>query len=123
MWSQSKYRAKKVTYDGITFDSMQEGDFYLYLKKMEGYKYLEVLGCHTKIYLTKAKILFKPDFKIKNLKNKGAVEYWEYKGRELALWRLKRRLWKHYMNADLQVWKQRSGNFYLHEIVKGQAED
>ncbi len=37
MWkpSKSKYHAKKVTFDGITFDSKKEGLYYLKLKDME----------------------------------------------------------------------------------------
>jgi len=37
MWKQSKskYRAQKVTFDGITFDSKKEGLYYLKLKDME----------------------------------------------------------------------------------------
>lgn len=31
----TKYRAKKVTLDGITFDSQMESEYYLYLKQME----------------------------------------------------------------------------------------
>ena len=37
MWkpSKSKYHAKKVTFDGITFDSKKEGLYYLKLRDME----------------------------------------------------------------------------------------
>ena len=31
----SKYCNKKVTYDGIQFDSKKEGDYYLYLKQLQ----------------------------------------------------------------------------------------
>lgn len=31
----SKYWNKKVTYDGIQFDSKKEGDYYLYLKQLQ----------------------------------------------------------------------------------------
>ena len=35
MWNKNKYGAKKVTFDGITFDSKKEGLYYLKLKDME----------------------------------------------------------------------------------------
>ena len=31
----SKYHNKPVTYDGITFDSTKEGEYYLYLKQLQ----------------------------------------------------------------------------------------
>ena len=34
-YGQSKYRARKTTFDGITFDSRKEADRYLVLKGME----------------------------------------------------------------------------------------
>jgi len=35
MWNPNKYGAKKVVFDGITFDSKKEGLYYLKLKDME----------------------------------------------------------------------------------------
>lgn len=35
MWNTNKYGAKKVVFDGITFDSKKEGLYYLKLKDME----------------------------------------------------------------------------------------
>jgi hypothetical protein len=78
--------------DGIRFDSQFECKIYAELKLLYG----KAVECQPKVYLTRSKILFKPDFKVGNT-------YHEAKGYETASYRLKRRLWACYGPGPLII--------------------
>ena len=103
----SKYHAKKTSVDGIAFASKAEATLYQYLK-LEGIK----LTLQPKVYLTKAKILYKPDFQ-----EMGAHVYYEMKGMETTSWRLKRRLWIAYGPGYLLIYKMKGNKPYLFESI------
>lgn len=113
MYSYSKYRAKRVVYEGITFDSMAERELYKEIK-------YQVTAFQPKVYLTDARILCKPDFKIEDKKQ----EIWiEMKGFETPTWRIKRRLWMYYGPGELHLYKMKSGRPYLYEkIIPGNVD-
>lgn len=66
------------------------------------------------VYLTKARILFIPDFHC--LKD-GKDYFIEAKGMETPEYRIKRRLWMHYALAPLEVWKGSHTNPKLSETI------
>jgi predicted nuclease of restriction endonuclease-like RecB superfamily len=105
-----KYGAKKTVSDGIRFDSMAEAEFYrqLTLLQKEG----EVLRFEVqpKIYLTAAKILYKPDFKVWG---PDSVYYVDIKGMETPVFRIKARLWRHYGDGVLRTYKKSGKGFKM----------
>ncbi len=93
--------------NGITFASRAEAALYqdLTLQKI-------AFTCQEKVYLTKANILFKPDFK-----EISKAVYFEMKGAETATWRIKRKLWKFYGPGILLVYKMKGNKPYLFETI------
>lgn len=110
----NKYRAKKTTVDGITFDSKGEAEYYCYLKQMDQLGAIELLELQPKIYLTNARILYKPDF---HIRESGVDIYIDFKGVETAGFRLKKRLWMHYGPAMLRLVRKRSGRFEIYDEI------
>lgn len=108
-----KYRNIKVTVDGFKFDSILESQVYAMLKKNPNLKILEL---QPKVYLTEAKILCKPDFKVQNIID-GMVQFVEAKGHETAIWRLKRRLWVFYGTGPLSVYMKKGSRIILKEVL------
>lgn len=106
-----KYGAKKTFYDGITFDSKAEAEYYAFLKNSKEH---EIIEMQPKIYLTKAKILYKPDFKVK----KGSYLYYvDIKGFATPVFNIKKRLWKAYMNLPLHIIKKKGSKFITSEVL------
>jgi hypothetical protein len=67
------------------------------------------------VYLTKARILYKPDFRC--VMADGSEIYVEAKGFETPVWRIKLKLYRHYGSAPLHVYKGSYRNPQLDEIV------
>jgi hypothetical protein len=84
------------------------------------YHFLEIdpdvsdIKCQKKIYLTDAKILLIVDFEYLR---KGKLTYGEAKGFETASWRIKRKLWKYYGPAKLEIFAGSHARPYLKEVV------
>ncbi|NIT04066.1 DUF1064 domain-containing protein, partial [Candidatus Saccharibacteria bacterium] len=55
LFKRHKYNAKATWVDGIRFDSRAEAEFYQLFKA-------DIKELQCKVYLTKARILMKPDF-------------------------------------------------------------
>lgn len=75
-----KYNAKKVTIDGIVFDSGHEGDVYLDRKMALRAGLITKLQCHTLFVMVVNEITicrFKPDFVFHE---GGQVRVWDAKG-------------------------------------------
>lgn len=111
-----KYRAVRTVVDGITFPSKFEAAVYSILKILENSGAIKILELQPIIRLTKAKIMFKPDFKVQNLKTKE-IYYVEPKGMETATFKIKKKLWAHYGPAKLEIWKGTHVRPYLDETV------
>jgi len=108
----SKYNNRICYRDGIRFDSALELEVYQIIKE-------DVLEVHPKLYLTEARILYKPDFKCKS---KGFGHYFvEVKGFETATWKLKKRLWRAYGKDELHLYVKEKGRIYLKEIIRPKA--
>jgi predicted nuclease of restriction endonuclease-like RecB superfamily len=113
----SKYKNTKTRIDGITFDSKAEAEFYCELKfrlKTIGKNSIQNLILQPKVYLTQAKILYKPDFRYEE---NGEVIYVDVKGYETDVFKIKKRLWKHYGVGTLRIIKKIKGNFETTEEV------
>lgn len=103
-----KYGAKVTWVDGIRFDSMAEAEFYRRVKT-------DIEELQPKVYLTRAKLLYKPDFLMKD------GTYIDIKGMETPVFKLKKRLWKHYGPGRLEIWVKKGSNFIVTETVDGKV--
>lgn len=108
----TKYRNQKVELDGRSFASKLEASVYTMLKGMG----FEILQCQDHVYLTDARILYVPDFKIRD--DRGTIAHAEAKGLETPTWRIKRRLWEHYGPNELLIFMGNHKKPYLHETIK-----
>lgn len=70
--------------------------------------------CH--VYMTKARLLYIPDFKIFDLKLNQEV-WEEMKGFETSQWKRNQRLWKHYGPGLLRVWKKGKRDIFLFKEI------
>lgn len=89
----SKYKSKKATFGGHTFDSQIELNYYKQLLLRLKAGEIESIELQPKVYLTSALILYKPDFLI----IEQGVQVWiDVKGFKTPVFAIKKRLWKHY---------------------------
>ena len=100
-----KYGNTKCLINGNKFDSKAEASYYLYLLDCEKKNNLKIISLQPKVYLSKAKILYKPDFLIEQ---NGELIYIDVKGFSTAVFNLKKRLWEHYAEKDLHVVSSKS---------------
>lgn len=101
--SGSKYYAQKTQLDGYWFASKAEAALYQELKlQMQAGAWDEV-HCQVCVYLTDARIMYKPDFMTRD--KDGKELYHEMKGGfETPTWRIKRKLWPYYGPGELVVY-------------------
>lgn len=105
--------------DNRSFPSKLERDVYELLLQRQKLGEIKDLQCQIQVHLTKAKILYKPDFKYFNCVNEQ-TEYAEAKGFETNIWNLKKRLWKFYGPAKLFIYKASGKIIVLSEIIEPQ---
>ncbi len=122
IFSKSKYRNKKTVVDGVKFDSIAESEYYLILKHQELLGTTKLIELQPKIYLTRAKILYKPDFYVQNLET-GDCFYIDVKGFSTPVFNIKARLWKAYASLPLHIIKKVGRNFKTEKIIEGVASD
>lgn len=120
---QKKYGNKKTQIDGYYFASKLEADLYVHLKEREKLGEIRDIKCQVQVRLTDAKILYKPDFSAIEV-DSGQVVYFEAKGFETDVWRIKRRLWEAgYGPGRLEVWKRRGRDgIKLAEVLEAFGE-
>jgi hypothetical protein len=111
-----KYRAKRVNYDGQNFASKLEAAVYQILKLRERAGEIEILATQETVYLTAARIAYKPDFTVMD-KFSGQTVHVEAKGLSTPVWAIKKRLWAWYGPGALEIWKGKYSRPYLDEIV------
>lgn len=118
MWgsNRSKYKAQKTTHKGYSFASKGEANCFDMLTLLERAGEIKIVQLQPQVHLTLAKILYKPDFKIHDLKLEQDV-YCEFKGFETAEWKIKRRLWEHYGPGILRVYRSRGNRIVLTEEI------
>ena len=115
---RSKYGSRKTEAsaltDGRRFDSQLERSTYLWLKAREQAGELVIEACQDAIYLTDARILYRPDFRVRDAQTSEV--YWvEAKGFETSDWRIKRRLWIAYGAGRLVIVKGSGARLRVHE--------
>lgn len=117
----NKYHAKKVHHAGYSFASKLEAAVYniLHCRVLAGE--LSELKCQPHVFLTQARIESIPDFSAIDLRL-DALVYFEAKGLETAVWRVKRKLWTHYGPGRLVVYKGTHLRPYIHEEIIPKAE-
>ena len=113
----NKYGARKKTVEGITFDSTAEALFFVTLRDKQKKGSIKEIETQPKVYLTAAKILYKPDFKITF--PDGLQVYVDVKGMALPVFNLKKRLWKSYGPGLLKIVEYKKGVFKTTEEVMG----
>jgi len=101
----TKYNAKKTKIDGIMFDSKAEAHYFVYLKGLEKRGLISELELQPKVYLTSARILYKPDFKFFDVTLQIPV-YVDVKGMTTPVFQIKKRLWRHYGAGILRLVKK-----------------
>lgn len=115
-----KYGSSKVEYDNQSFASKFEAALYQWLKLRELNGEIRDVKCQETIYLTNARIIYKPDFSYVDIKSDKKI-WAESKGFETSDWRIKRRLWEHYGPGPLEIYKGSAKNFQLHETLTPKA--
>ncbi len=110
MFKRNKYGAKRKEVDGINFHSTSEADYYIHLKE-EGVNIVEL---QPKVRLTKANLLYKPDFLIEE---DGVLVYIDVKGFETPVFKIKKRLWKAYREDELRLVKRSGKKFKTIERI------
>ncbi|MHB9901430.1 hypothetical protein CF055_18740 [Clostridium botulinum] len=113
--NRSKYGAKKIVIDGITFDSKDEGKYYEYLKKLKSQEKIlnfelqpkyELQPSFKKYGKTHRAITYAPDFLIYHLD--GSEELIDVKGTETQQGNMRRKMFDYkYPNLKL-TWVARS---------------
>src|SRR5690606_8959455 len=97
----SKYKARKKVIDGITFDSILEGEYYIHLKEKQQRGEILAFNLQPVFLLQEAfkkdgktfrKIEYKADFEILHLDE--SIEIVDVKGFETADFKIKRKLFE-----------------------------
>lgn len=114
-FQKSKYKNKKCEVFGQKFDSLAEGEYYAELLNLKACGDIVEIQLQPKVYLTTAKVLYKPDFYVKDKFDR--VWYVDVKGMATPVFNIKKRLWKHYGDAPLRIVKKVRGGFELIEEV------
>lgn len=119
--TQNKYRAQKTEIDGIVFDSKAEAQYYRHLKQYETLGLLKIILLQPKVYLTKSKLLYRPDFLIHCNETSREI-YIDVKGKETPVFNIKARLWEHYGAGLLQIVKKRGNGFYIEKEIETKSK-
>lgn len=105
----SKYNSKKVTVNGIVFDSKMEAEYYLHLVDLRVKGIVEVIELQPKFLLQEAftkrgirfrKIEYWADFKVTY--SDGHIEIVDVKGVETEIFKIKKKLFE-YKFKDLEL--------------------
>jgi hypothetical protein len=108
--TKNKYGARKVMVDGITFDSVAEGKYYLQLKWLKQAKQIKdfklqprflLLESYKKNGKTVRKTEYVADFEIHNLD--GTIEIVDVKGVETPIFKLKKKMFEARYDYSLKV--------------------
>jgi len=113
---RNKFRAKRTHFAGQWFDSGAESECYAFLKLLERAGEIKDIERQVTVYLTKARISYRVDFKIYDLKLFEDV-WVEYKGFETPEWRIKRKLWMFYGPGRLRVYKGRGSHMEVTDEI------
>lgn len=108
---------------GRSFGSGLERARFKQLELLERGGVIRDLKCQVQVHLSRARILYKPDFSYFDVALDQIV-YEETKGFETAVWAIKKRLWRYYGPGLLRIWKG-SAAYLIHDedIIPKAGED
>lgn len=109
-------RAQKISHRGYGFQSKLEAALFDKLKAREDLGELEIEQIQETVYLSRARIKYIPDFRIKILAS-GEIERHEAKGLESERWPTIKKLWKAYGDSKLYIWKGSYMSLKLDEVI------
>lgn len=114
---EKKFNNKIEWHDGKKFDSAGEASYYRFLKMQQLQGKLKILALQPKVYLTDARILYKPDFLVEY--PDGKKDFIDFKGMKTAIFQLKKRLWEFYGEGNLILIKynRKSNSFEIMETI------
>lgn len=118
--SYSKYKSCRTKVDGISFASKAEAEYYLELQTYVNDGELKILELQPKVVMTTSLIKYVPDFKIQD--KFGRQWYVDVKGMETPVFKIKKRLWKHYGDGELKIVKKIGKKFKLVETILSTQE-
>lgn len=118
--TKKKYKNVRCEVDGIKFDSKAEAEYYALAKLCERNGTLKILDIQPKVYMTRARILYKPDFKIDE---GGKIVFIDVKGKRTTAFQIKKRLWRYYGEGTLRLVQQNGFTFDVLEEVTTVAGD
>lgn len=113
---RTKYGQKKTELAGQTFDSKAEATLYQELLLREKAGELENLRRQVRVSLTKSKIIYIADYCAFDTSKQKDI-YFEMKGFETDVWKIKRRLWTEYGPSELHIYKGDYRRLKLHEVI------
>lgn len=102
--------------NGHSFASKLERYLHEYLRLLEKGGEVANIKCQDHVYLTEARIAMIPDFRVFDLKLQEPVWY-EAKGYETDVYRLKRKLWTVYGPGRLRVYKGSGAKLFMSEEI------
>jgi hypothetical protein len=109
-YKQSKYKNKKVIYDGIEFHSQKEGNYYLKLKTMEKLGLIKDLELQKEYILqdkfvlngkTRRKITYNADFSYITTED-DKLHVVDVKGFKTDVYKLKKKLFEYKYQTELE---------------------
>lgn len=111
-----KFKAQRVSFQGRSFASKLEAAVYMKLQLLEKDSLIEIIQCQAQIEFEPFGIIYKPDFKIIDLKT-NTISYVEAKGYETPEWKLKLKIYRKIGPCDLWIYQGSWQNPKLNEIV------
>lgn len=111
-----KYKAIRTLVGGKSFPSRLEASVYQTLQTLLKSGKILSLKEYPVVFLTKARISYKVDFLVEYAEPKETV-YVEAKGIETGEFLLKKKLWKYYGPAKLEIWKRAGDSFNITEVI------
>ncbi len=117
--TKSKYKNVRKEIDGVVFDSTAEAECFQMLKLLERNGQIKIIELQPKVYLTRARILYKPDFKIDE---GGKIVFIDVKGKRTTAFQIKKRLWRHYGEGVLRLVQKNGFAFDLVEEIRTVAD-
>lgn len=106
--TKTKYKSRRCEIDGHSFDSEAEGECYSMLRLLERNGTIKILELQPKVYMTAARILYKPDFLIDE---GGKRVYIDVKGMKTTAFAIKLRLWRYYGDGTLRLVRKNGFGF------------
>lgn len=117
-WYQQA-KIQRTHYAGRSFASALEADLYGYLLLLQRQGEVTDVRCQPHVFLTEARIEMIPDFVVLDTRLEEDI-YYEAKGFETDIYRLKRKLWTVYGPGRLRVFKGRAGRLKMVEEIRPQ---